>query len=64
MAHAMYETIRRRRPNLAALRYFEIGEAARFGDIDRARRLNRDLPSGERITLKSIIKAKIRKLFG
>lgn len=64
LADRLYEELRRKRPNLTALRYYEIGQAAEQGDLDRVRRLNQQMPAGERIRAKSILRQIIRRLFG
>ena len=64
LANTLFEELKRKRPNLTALRYYEIVQAAEQGDLHRARHLNRQMPDGERIKPKSVVRQILRGLFG
>ena len=64
MAQLLYSSVKRKRPTLAALKYYEFGEGLRQGDVAQAVRINKSMPADERITAKSVLIAKARKLLG
>ena len=64
LANTLFEELKRKRPNLTALRYYEIVQDAEQGDLNRARHLNQQMPDGERIKPKSVVRQILRGLLG
>ena len=64
LAEKLYQSVSKKNSRIPALKYYELGRAMQQGDFPGAKQINQELPPGERITVKSVIKSKIKKFFG